>query len=203
MIKDESFKAKDRFFEDLYSLDSIVEDDDLYEDNPVSTLLTKTKDPAIRNPRTLPKLTRARTAATSNVRPVSSSRAAVSRTLSLPAQKLSPSTMPNKPMSTLSASTFVASSAQHEASHSPFLLPSSTFVATPSSRAVATAARSSLPLPDVPAVHTPTPTAPPESSRMSVAGSAGSTKRKRSSKAANQPTARGSQPIFSDLVFCR
>lgn len=202
MIKDESFKAKNRFFEGLYSLDSIVEDDDLYEDNLVSTLLTKIKDPAIRNPRTLPKLTRARTAATSSVRPVSSSRAAVSRTLSLPAQTLHPSTIPNKPMPTLSTSIVVAPPAQHEASHSPRLLAPSKFVATPS-RTAATAAYSSLPLPDVPSVHTPTPTAPPESSRMSIAGSGGSTKRKRSSKAASQLTARGSQLIFSNLVFCR
>ncbi|CAZ81123.1 unnamed protein product [Tuber melanosporum] len=201
MIRDESLKTKKRFFEGLYSLDSIVEDDDLYEENPVSALLTTTKDPAIRSPRALPKLTRARTAATSSARPVSSSRAAVSRTLSLPAQKLHPSTVPNRPTPTLSTPTVVASSAQSKTSRPPGLHDSSTFTVTPSSRASATATHSSPPLPDMPLVHTPTPTAPPESSRMSVVGSGGSTKRKRSSKAAKQPTARDSQLVFSDLVF--
>ncbi|KAG0639831.1 hypothetical protein HOY80DRAFT_961525 [Tuber brumale] len=197
MIQDDSLKTKRRFFEGLYSLDSIVEDDDLYEENPISTLLTTTKNPAIRNPRTLPKLTRARTAAASSARPVSSSRAAVSRTLSLPAQKLRPSTMPNRPTTTtLSAPTVVASSAQPKTSRPQSLHESSTFAVTPS-RASAATTRSSPPLPDMPLIHTPTPIAPPESSRMSVIGSGGSTKRKRSSKAANRPT----QLVFSDLVF--
>ncbi|PWW75983.1 hypothetical protein C7212DRAFT_295594 [Tuber magnatum] len=199
MIKEESLGTKKRFFEGLYSLDSIVEDDDLYEDNPLSALLTKTKDPAIRNPQTLHRLTRARTAYTSSARPVSSS-----RTLSLPAQKLHPSTMPDRPMPTLSTPAVVASLARPKTSRPSCLLRSSTFAMIPpssSSRPATTATRSSPPLPDMPSMHAPTLTAPPESSRMSAAGLGGSTKRKRSSRSANQPTAGNSRLIFSDLVF--
>ncbi|RPA95290.1 hypothetical protein L873DRAFT_1698481 [Choiromyces venosus 120613-1] len=203
MIKDdESLEMKKHFFEGLYSLDSINEEDDRYEDNLVSTLLTKTKDPAIRNPRTLPKLTRARTTATSAARSVSSSsRAAVSRTLSLPAEKLRPSTMPSRLLPRLSTPTAVASSARPKSSRPPRLKPSTFAVSSSSCTAPITTRLSSPSLPDISPMRTPTSTAPPESSRMSVVGSGGSTKRKRSSKAATQPPVRESQLIFSGLVF--
>lgn len=75
-----SHPSKERFFEDLYSLDSLPENNEDPDDNPISKFLVQTKGQPVA-PARRPRLTQARTPATSGARP------AISRALSMPVHR--------------------------------------------------------------------------------------------------------------------